>query len=64
MSLGSEQGLQEEGIQQGALWVTLPDAPLHVDRLCEPVCGGDVQSGRRVEEQQEVNEHRRHGEVA
>ena len=48
--LRPEQGLDEEGIQQGALTVTLPDASLHVDRLLEPVCGGDAQPGHRVEE--------------
>ena len=35
-----------------------------MDCLCQPVCGGDAQSGRVVEEEQEVNDLRRHGEVA
>ena len=62
--LGPEQGLQEERVQQGALGVALPDAAQHVDGLCQPVRGDDVQPGTRVEEEQEVDDLRRHGEVA
>ena len=47
MPLGPEQGLWEEGIQQGAVRIILPDAWLHVDQLSEPVCGGDAQPARR-----------------
>ena len=32
--------------------------------LCQPVRGDDAQLGARVEEEQEVNDLRRHGEVA
>ena len=62
--LGPEQRLQEERVQQGAFRVALPDAAQHVDRLCQPVHGDDAQPGARVEEEQEVDDFRRHGEVA
>ena len=62
--LGPVWGLQDERMQQGAFGVALPDAAQHVNRLCQPVCGGDAQSGGRVEEKQQVNDLRRHGEVA
>ena len=62
--LGPEQGLQEERVQQGAFGVAMPDAAQHVDRLCQPVRGDDAQPGARVEERQEVDDLRRHGEVA
>ena len=39
MPLGPAQRVQEEGMQQGAHPVTLPDASLHVDRLPEPARG-------------------------
>ena len=59
--LRPEQGLQEERVQQGALRVALPDAAQHVDW---PVCGDDAQPGAGVEEEQEVDDLQRHGEVA
>ena len=62
--LGPEQGLQEERVQQGALGVPLPDTAQHLDELCQPVRGDDAQPGARVEEEQEVDDLRRHGEVA
>ena len=62
--LGSEQGLQEERVQQGALGVALPDTAQHVDGVCEPVRGDDAQPGARVEEEQDVDDLWRHGEVA
>ena len=62
--LRPEQGLQEERVQQGALGVTLPDAAQHVDKQRWPVRGGDAQPGARVEEEQEVDDLRRHREVA
>ena len=62
--LGPEQGLQEERVQQEALRVALPDTAQHVDGLCQPVRGDDAQPGARVEEEQEVDDLRRHGEVA
>ena len=34
-----------------------------MDWLRQPVCGGEAQPGCRVEEQQEFNDCRRHGEV-
>ena len=61
--LRPEQGLQEERLQQGALGVALPDATQHVDGLRWPVCGEDAQPGARVEEEQEVDDLWRHGEV-
>ena len=64
MPLGPEWALQEERIQQGAFGVALPDAVPHVYWLCQPVCCGDAQSGTLVEEEQEFNDLRRHGEVA
>ena len=62
--LGPEQGLQEERVQQGAFVVALPDAAQHVDGLSQPLRGDDGQPGTRVEEEQEVDDLRRHGEVA
>ena len=62
--LGPEQGLQEERVQQGAFGVALPDAAQHVDGLCQPVRGDDAQPGARVEEEQDVDDLRRHREVA
>ena len=62
--LGPEQGLHEERVQQRAFGVALPDAAQHVDGLCQPVRGDDAQPGARVEEEQEVDDLRRHGEVA
>ena len=62
--LRPEQQLQDERAQQGALGVALPDAAQHVDRLRWPVCGDDAQPGARVEKEQEVDDLRRHGEVA
>ena len=51
-------------MQQGVFGVALPDAGQHVDWLCQPVCCGDAQSGCRVDEEQEVSDLRRYGEVA
>ena len=64
MPLGPEQGLQEESVQQGAFGVTLPDAAQHVDGLRQPVRGDDAQPGACLEVEQEVDDLRRHGEVA
>ena len=64
MPLGLEQGLPEERIQQGAFRVAVPDAAQHVDWPSQPMCCGDAQSGRCVDEEQEVNDLRRHRQVA
>ena len=61
--LGPEQGRQGERVQQGAFGVALPDAAQHVDGLCQPVRGDNVQPGARVEEEQEVDGLWRHIEV-
>ena len=62
--LGPEQGLQEKRVQVGAFGVALPDAAQHVDGLCQPGRGDDAQPGARLEEEKEVDDPRRHGEVA
>ena len=59
-----EQGLQEKRVKQGAFGVALPDATQHVDGLCQPFRGDDAQPGTCVEEEQEVHDLWRHGEVA
>ena len=64
MPLGPQSGLQEERLQQGVFRAALPDAAQHVDGLCHPVRGDDAQPGTCVEEQQEVDDLRRHGKVA
>ena len=63
-TLGSAQGPKEEGIQQQGSGVNLPDVLLHVYWLREPVCGGDVQAGCRVADQQEVDDRWRHRDVS
>ena len=59
-----ELGLQEERVQQGALGVALPDTAQYVDGLFEPVGCDNAQPGARVEEESEVDDLRRHREVA
>ena len=44
--------------------VALPGAAQHVNGLCQPVRGEDAQPGARLEEEQEVDDLRRQGEVA
>ena len=58
------KGSRRSAYSRGAFRVALPDPARHVDGLCQPVRGDDVQPGARVEEEQEVNDLRRHGEVA
>ena len=62
--LGPEQGLEGERVQQRAFGVALPDAAQHMDGLCQPLRGDDAQSGTRVEEEQDIHDLWRHGEVA
>ena len=62
--LGPEQGLQEERVQQRAFGLALPDGAQHVEALRQPVRGDDAQPGVCVEDEQEVDDLRRHGEVA